>query len=111
MLFRRSRSFALSDILDGCRNQKHAAQKQLFEAYYSFGINICLRYADNREEAEEMFDDGFLRVLAKIEYYDPGQSFDAWFRTVIIRSAIAASLSVPPLSSASCARENGPSRR
>ncbi|WP_149240430.1 sigma-70 family RNA polymerase sigma factor [Dyadobacter sp. 32] len=88
MLFRRSRSFALSDILDGCRNQKHAAQKQLFEAYYSFGINICLRYADNREEAEEMFDDGFLRVLAKIEYYDPGQSFDAWFRTVIIRSAI-----------------------
>jgi RNA polymerase sigma-70 factor, ECF subfamily len=88
VLFRRSRSLALPEVLDGCRNQKPSAQKQLFEAYYSFGINICMRYADNREEAEEMFDDGFLRVLNKISYYDPEQSFDAWFRTVIIRSAI-----------------------
>lgn len=78
----------MSEILEGCRNQKPAAQKQLFEAYYSFGINICMRYADNREEAEEMFDDGFLRILNKIDYYDPDQPFDAWFRTVIIRSAI-----------------------
>lgn len=88
VLFRRPRSLALPDILEGCRNQKPSAQKQLFEAYYSFGINICMRYADHREEAEEMFDDGFLRVLNKIHYYDPEQSFDAWFRTVIIRSAI-----------------------
>ena len=79
---------ALPEILDGCRNQKPSAQKQLFEAYYSFGINICMRYADNREEAEEMFDDGFMRLLNKISYYDPDQPFDAWFRTVIIRSAI-----------------------
>jgi len=47
-----------------------------------------MRYADNREEAEEMFDDGFLRVLDKIKYYDPERPFDAWFRTVMIRSAI-----------------------
>ncbi|WP_338874826.1 sigma-70 family RNA polymerase sigma factor [Spirosoma sp. SC4-14] len=88
MLFRRSRSLALPEILDGCRHQKPAAQKQLFEAYYSFGVNICLRYADSREEAEEMFDDGFLRVLNKIAYYDPEQPFDAWFRTVMVHSAI-----------------------
>lgn len=75
-------------MIDGCRRQKPAAQKQLFEAYYSFGVNICLRYASSREEAEEMFDDGFLRVLNKISYYDPEQPFDAWFRTVMVRSAI-----------------------
>jgi RNA polymerase sigma-70 factor (ECF subfamily) len=86
--FRRSKTLPLTEILEGCRNLKPAAQKQLFEAYYSFGINICMRYADNREEAEEMFDDGFLRILNKIGYYDPDQHFDAWFRTVIIRSAI-----------------------
>ncbi|WP_229216595.1 RNA polymerase sigma factor [Dyadobacter sp. 3J3] len=88
VLFRRSKTLPLTEILEGCRNQKPAAQKQLFEAYYSFGINICMRYANNREEAEEMFDDGFLRILNKISYYDPDQPFEAWFRTVIIRSAI-----------------------
>ncbi|WP_083422254.1 RNA polymerase sigma factor [Arsenicibacter rosenii] len=60
----------------------------LFEAYYSFGVNICLRYASSREDAEEMFDDGFLKVLNKITYYDPEQSFDAWFRTIMVRTAI-----------------------
>lgn len=79
---------ALPEILEGCRNQKPSAQKKLFEAYYGFGMNICMRYADNKEEAEEMFDDGFLRILNKICYYDPDQPFDAWFRTVMIRSAI-----------------------
>lgn len=88
MLFRRSKSLAFPDVLEGCRHQKPAAQKQLFEAYYSFGVNICLRYADSREEAEEMFDDGFLRVLNKISYYDPEQPFDAWFRTVMVRCSI-----------------------
>ena len=88
MLFRRSKSLALADIIEGCRQAKPAAQKQLFEAYYSLGVNICLRYAGSREEAEEMFDDGFLRVLNKIAYYDPEQPFEAWFRTVMVRSAI-----------------------
>lgn len=79
---------ALQEILQGCREKNPTAQKQLFEAYYSFGINICMRYADNREEAEEMFDDGFLRILNKIEYYNSEKPFDAWFRTVMIHSAI-----------------------
>ncbi len=83
-----NKSLALPEVIEGCRREKPAAQKQLFEAYYSFGVNICLRYAATREEAEEMFDDGFLRVLNKISYYDPDQPFDAWFRTVMVHSAI-----------------------
>jgi RNA polymerase sigma-70 factor (ECF subfamily) len=47
-----------------------------------------MRYANNREEAEEMFDDGFLRVLNKIAFYDPELPFDPWFRTVMVHSAI-----------------------
>ena len=88
MPFRRSKSVDLPAIIEGCRREKPAAQKQLFEGYYSVGVNICLRYAGSREEAEEMFDDGFLRVLNRISYYDSGQPFDAWFRTVMVHSAI-----------------------
>lgn len=88
MLFRRNKSLALPDVIDDCRRGKPAAQKQLFEAYYSLGVSICLRYAGSREEAEEMFDDGFMRVLSKISYYDPEKPFDAWFKTVMVHSAI-----------------------
>lgn len=88
VLFRRSKNLALPDILDGCRQQKPAAKKQLFEAYYSFCVNICLRYAGSHEEAEEMFNDGFLRVLIKFLYCDPEKPFDAWFRAVMVHSSI-----------------------
>ncbi len=88
MLFRRKKTVDLPNVIEGCRHEKPAAQKQLFEAYYGLGVSICLRYADSREEAEEMFDDGFLRVLNKMGYYDPEQPFEAWFRTVMIHSAI-----------------------
>lgn len=87
-MFRRTKSLALPDVIADCRRGKPAAQKQLFEAYYSLGVSICLRYAGSREEAEEMFDDGFMRVLSKISYYDPEKPFDAWFKTVMVHSAI-----------------------
>ncbi|WP_138994320.1 RNA polymerase sigma factor [Larkinella sp. C7] len=88
MLFRKNKSLSLPYIIEGCRNRKQSAQKQLFEAYYSFGVSICLRYASNREEAEEMFDDGILRIFNKINYYDPEKPFDAWFRTVMVHAAV-----------------------
>lgn len=89
MFFRKkSQSFHLEEVLDGCRHQKQAAQKKLFEQFYSFGMSICLRYAANRDEAEEMLNDGFLKIFDKINYYDAAHSFEAWFRTVMVRSCI-----------------------
>lgn len=51
-------------------------------------MGICLRYAANKDEAEEMLNDGFMKVFDKINYYDPEQSFEAWFRTVVVRTSI-----------------------
>lgn len=89
MFFRKnSKSFNLTEVLDGCLKGKQLAQKKLYEHYYSFAKNICLRYAANTEEAEEMLQDGFLKVFAKLNYYDPEQAFEAWFRTVMVRTSI-----------------------
>ncbi|PSR53210.1 sigma-70 family RNA polymerase sigma factor [Adhaeribacter arboris] len=89
MFFRKnSKTFDLQDALDGCLKGKQKAQKKLYEQYYSFAKGICLRYAANQEEAEEMVNDGFLRVFAKLELYDRSQTFEAWFRTVVVRTSI-----------------------
>jgi len=74
VLFRRSKNLALPEIIEGCRREKPAAQKQLFEAYYSFGVNICLRYAGSREEAEEMVDDGFFAGAKQDFVLRPGSA-------------------------------------
>jgi RNA polymerase sigma-70 factor, ECF subfamily len=47
-----------------------------------------MRYGGSKEEAEEMLNDGFLKVFAKLDLYDSSQAFGAWFRTVMIRTCI-----------------------
>ena len=89
MLFRRrNKNFNLLKILEGCVRRKPLAQKELFDSYANFAKGICMRYASNENEAEEMVSDGFLKVFNKIDRYDPMQPFDAWFRTIMINTAI-----------------------
>ncbi len=88
MFLKKKASFSLNEVLDGCLKNKGSAQKQLYEKYYGFAKSICLRYASNGEEAVEMVNDGFLKVFAKLHMFDRNQSFEAWFKTVLIRTSI-----------------------
>ncbi|MCP9768057.1 RNA polymerase sigma factor [Lacihabitans sp. LS3-19] len=88
MIFKRNKSFDLVSVLDGCRADRGSAQKHLFEQYYGLAKKICLRYAGSSDEVDEMVNDGFLKVFAKIKLYDANQSFEAWFRTVLVRTCI-----------------------
>ena len=67
---------------------KPLAQKELFDYYANYAKNVCLRYAANDEEAEEMVSDGFVKIFNGIGRYDPKQVFDAWFRVIIVNAAI-----------------------
>lgn len=78
----------LADILNGCLKSKPSSQKKLFERFYGFGKSVCSRYASNDDELQEMVNDGFLKVFAKIGMYDSNQSFEGWFKTVMVRTAI-----------------------
>ncbi|UBM57326.1 sigma-70 family RNA polymerase sigma factor [Marinilongibacter aquaticus] len=87
-MFKRNKAFDLEEVLDGCLRQKASAQKQLFEQYYGFAKSIALRYAANPDEAQEMVNDGFLKVFSKIDMYDRDKIFESWFKTVIVRTCI-----------------------
>ncbi|MGV3538271.1 MAG: RNA polymerase sigma factor [Rufibacter sp.] len=89
MFFRKnSKTFHLADTLDGCLRGRQSAQKRLYEQYYSYAKSICLRYAANQQQAEEMVNDGFLKVLEFLGQFDRTRSFEAWFRTVVVRTSI-----------------------
>jgi len=78
----------LKQLIKDCRKGKRAAQKQLYQHFYSYGLTVALHYAKNKEEAEEMLHDGFLKVFDKIQQFRFESPFRSWFRQIIIRSAI-----------------------
>lgn len=75
-------------LIEGCRKNNRQSQRRLYEHFYGYGMNICLRYAKDKEEAEEMLNDGFLKALLNIERYDPDYPFRAWLRKILVNSAI-----------------------
>jgi RNA polymerase sigma-70 factor (ECF subfamily) len=85
---KRNNRFDLQKTIEGCVAGKPLAQKQLFDHFAGFAKSICLRYAAHDEEAEEMVSDGFIKVFGNISRYNPGQVFEAWFRTVMVNAAI-----------------------
>lgn len=89
MLFRRrNKNSNLPKIIEGCIRRKPLAQKELFDTYANFAKGVCLRYASNEIEAEEIISDGFLKVFNNIEKYDTMQPFEGWFRTIMVNTAI-----------------------
>ncbi len=75
-------------ILKGCKKLHRESQKLLYEEYYAYALSICLRYADNRDEASEILNDGFMKIFTHIKLFDLSRAFKPWLRKVMVNTAI-----------------------
>ncbi len=75
-------------IVEECLRGNRKAERKLFEAYYGYGFSIAMRYASNREEAEEICADGFVKLFRNLDRYDPNYPFKPWLRRVFVNVAI-----------------------
>ena len=74
-----ARSVAKNDVV---------AQKILFTRYSGRMMAVCLRYADSREEAEDVLQEGFITVFNKIGQYKGAGSLEGWVRSIMIRLSL-----------------------
>ena len=80
--------FDEKDILKGCREGKRSAQKQLYEKYASAMLAICLRYSKNRDEAEDLIQEGFLKIFQNINTFRNHGSLEGWIKRIMINHAL-----------------------
>lgn len=92
MLFGRKISFDQNDfgsVVSACIAGNGQAQRHLYKQFFGYSKSICLRYTSSPEEAEEVLNEGFLKVFNNIERYDPVHPFKAWLRTIMVNTAIS----------------------
>jgi RNA polymerase sigma-70 factor (ECF subfamily) len=75
-------------ILLGCRKLHRESQRQLYEEFYAYALSICLRYADNRDEASEILNDGFMKIFNNLKLFDLSKAFKPWLRKIMVNTAI-----------------------
>lgn len=75
-------------IIAGCKEQKREAQKMLYEAYARKMYSICLRYSSDQDAAQDLLQDGFMKVFANIDSFQDRGSFEGWLKRVFINLAL-----------------------
>ena len=78
----------LQNIIEGCIKGKRKSQKQLFEKYYGKMKAVCMRYARDEDEAQDMVQNGFIKVFDKLAVYNFTGSFEGWVRRIMVNTAI-----------------------
>jgi RNA polymerase sigma factor (sigma-70 family) len=77
-----------SDLISGCINGDRKMQRELYERYSAKMFGVCLRYAGSTEEAEDILQEGFIKVFKKIGSYRGEGSFEGWIRRIFVNTAI-----------------------
>lgn len=77
-----------NDFITACVRQERWAQKRMYEEYYGKMMGVCLRYANNEDDALDILHEGFIKVFQNIEKYQPGTSLSAWIRRIMVNTAI-----------------------
>lgn len=78
----------LKEIISGCIQKDRRAQEELFRLFYGKMLGVCMRYARDRDSAEEMLQEGFIKVFDKLEGFDYKGSFEGWMRRIIANTSI-----------------------
>jgi RNA polymerase sigma-70 factor (ECF subfamily) len=75
-------------IVKGCIEKNAIAQKHLYEKHVRKMMGVCLRYADNHEEAEDVVQNGFISVFENIASYKGTGSLEGWIRKIMVNTAL-----------------------
>jgi RNA polymerase sigma-70 factor (ECF subfamily) len=76
------------EIITGCPKNKRPHQEYLYQKYYSLFLKICMRYAQNRQDAEQLLHDGFLKIFGRMEDYNATGSFEGWMKKIMVNTCL-----------------------
>jgi len=84
------RPFNLTEfqIIQGCIEGDASCQRLLFERYAGKMLVVCLRYATDHMEAEDILQNGFIKVFRYISQFKHEGSFEGWVRRVMVNTAL-----------------------
>jgi len=83
-----SRKPAIDDLLQECRNGNRRAQELLYKLLAAKMLAVCMRYAKDSYEAEDMLQMGFVKVFKKVSEFRGDGSFEGWIRRIMVNTAI-----------------------
>ena len=76
-------------LVQGCADGDPVSQKKLYEQFSKKMMGVCLRYADNYEDAQDILQEGLIKVFNNIHSFKGSGSLEGWIRRIVINTALS----------------------
>jgi len=77
-----------TDLIQGCLNGNRQMQEFLYKKFSPKMYGVCLRYAGNTEDANDILQEGFIKIFKNIGKFRSEGSFEGWIRRIFVNTSI-----------------------
>jgi len=77
-----------TQLIRDCQNGNAVAQKQLYETFAAGMLAVCYRYTKSMQDAEDVLQEGFIRVFRYLHQYKKEGELGGWIRRIMVTTAI-----------------------
>ena len=81
-------NYTTDELIRRCCKGERQAQELLYRQFASKMLGVCMRYATDQMEAEDMLQNGFIKVFQKIADFRGEGSFEGWMRRIMVHCSI-----------------------
>jgi RNA polymerase sigma-70 factor (ECF subfamily) len=78
----------LEKTVNGCIKGDRKCQQIIFETFFGKLLAVCMRYTKDRDTAQDILQDAFIKAFEKISDYNFTGSFEGWLRKITVNTAI-----------------------
>lgn len=75
-------------MIAGCLKNNAAAQEALYNRFSPRMLGVCYRFAKNREDAEDMLQEGFVKIFTQMYQYRNEGALEGWIRRIVVHTCI-----------------------
>jgi RNA polymerase sigma factor (sigma-70 family) len=77
-----------NELVSACKKQIRQAQQELFMRFSYMMKGVCLRYAQDEAEAEDVLQESFIRIFKNLDQYTEKGALGAWARKITVNTAL-----------------------
>lgn len=75
-------------IIEGCRRHDRRAQRALYDTFAPMAMGVCMRYVHDRDEAQDLLQDGFVRVFEHVGKVRDPERLGAWIYKLMVNECL-----------------------
>lgn len=77
-----------NQLLKDCLKQKPEAQRKLYEHFAPSMLGVCFRYTKSLDDAEEVLQEGFVKVFNRLKQFKGEGELGGWIRKIMVNTAL-----------------------